>query len=65
MSEPGIGKPKSSLGLPSGILGIQPLPKKEEAKIVEAPKPAPEDLQELKEELKKDPITNEAQVKII
>jgi hypothetical protein len=46
MSEPGIGKPKSSLGLPSGILGIQPLPKKEETKIVEAPKPPPEDLQD-------------------
>jgi len=64
MSEPGIGKPNSSLGLPSGILGIQPLPKKEETKIVDAPKP-PEDLQEQKEEVKKDPVTNEAQVKII
>ena len=45
MSEPGIGKPKSTLGLPSGILGMQPLPKKEETKIVEPQKP-PEDLQD-------------------
>jgi hypothetical protein len=64
MSEPGIGKPKSTLGLPSGILGIQPLPKKEETKRVEPPK-LPEDLQEPKEEVKKEPVTNEAQVKII